>query len=344
MKALVVTANHELELRDISQPEPGPYEALVKIKACGICSTTDRELIKGTQPYNDKYPCVLGHEAVGEVVELGAKARGFKKGDLVTRPTAIYPGTTRDGLSSAWGGFAEFGIVRDHRAMELDGDFSLANDYTALRQNVVPAGLDAGQAILAIALGETCSWFWQLPSVAGKRVCVAGTGIAGLSIALWSKLAGAATVVVIGRRDERLQLARAVAADDVVNAAREKDPAAAAVDRLGGKADFFFEAVGQKDQLRLGLSIVKTGGTIAIYGVPEKNHYALDWSWIPGGVVIARPSADEHVGYAWACDILKRGIVKSATLMTHQWPLADYQKAFAAIDAGAVVKGMLVMG
>lgn len=343
MKALVVTAKHELELQELSMPKIGPYEALVKIKACGICSTTDRELIKGTQPYNDKYPCVLGHEAVGEIVELGKKAATFKMGYMVTRPTAIFPGDSRDGVSSAWGGFAEYGIVKDRRAMDADGDSSMSADYTALRQNVVPKGLDASQAVLAIALGETCSWLWQLPSVGGKKVCVSGTGIAGLSLALWSKLAGAANVTMIGRRNERLQVAMDLVADAVVNAAEVSDTAAAVVDRLGGKADFFFEAAGSKDMLRVGLASVRGGGTLAIYGVPPKNKYDLEWEWIGGDVSIVRPSADEHVGYAWAANLLSRGIIQSSKLMTHKWPLADYKKAFAEIGAGKVVKGMLTM-
>ena len=66
MRVLVVNNEHKLELRDIPQPRITPFEALVKIKACGICSTTDNEIIRGTQPYHKGYPCLLGHEAVGD--------------------------------------------------------------------------------------------------------------------------------------------------------------------------------------------------------------------------------------------------------------------------------------
>ncbi|MBN8524615.1 MAG: alcohol dehydrogenase catalytic domain-containing protein, partial [Planctomycetes bacterium] len=139
MKGLVVTAGHALELREIGDPRIGPYEALVRIRACGICGTTDRELIKGTQPYHAAYPCLLGHEAVGQVVETGTRVRSFRAGDWVTRPVGIWPGESRDGLASAWGGFATLGVVRDRVAMQADGDASLAGDYTALRQNRIAA-------------------------------------------------------------------------------------------------------------------------------------------------------------------------------------------------------------
>jgi len=341
MKALVVSAGHELELRDIRPPIPGPYEALVRIIACGICSTTDRELIKGTQPYNDRYPCVLGHEAVGKVVEPGSKARTFKKGDLVTRPTAIYPGEPRDGLASAWGGFAEFGIVRDRLAMMADGDGSLENDYTALRQVAVPAGTDIGHAVLAISLAETSSWFRHLPPLSRKSACVSGTGIAGLSIALWCMLAGVAKVIVLGRRRERLDLVRELGANHGLNVT-EGDPAAVVRDLTGGGADIFIEASGGKDQVRLGLSLIKPGGTVAIYGVPPGGKYdGMDG--IPQNVRLVSPPAEEHLAYEWTLGILRRGVVRAENLLTHRWPLAAYADAFAAIGKGEVVKGMLVM-
>ena len=113
MKALVVVRPGRLELRDVPRPVPGPREALVKIDACGICGTTDRELVAGTQPYHNEYPAILGHESTGLVVEVGPECRKFRVGDRVTRPAAIIAGDHRDGLASCWGGFAEYGLVRD---------------------------------------------------------------------------------------------------------------------------------------------------------------------------------------------------------------------------------------
>ncbi|EIP96891.1 theronine dehydrogenase-like Zn-dependent dehydrogenase [Opitutaceae bacterium TAV1] len=341
MKALIVSTPGKLELRDIPAPRPGPHEALVRILACGVCATTDRELIKGRQPYHRDYPAVLGHEAIGQVVETGARVRNFKPGDLVTRPAAIWPGTSRDGLFSAWGGLAEYGIVRDRLAMSADGDPSLLNDYTALRQQVVPAGTALPHAVLAISLAETASWFRHIPSVAGKTVCVAGTGIAGLGIVLWSLLAGAARIIALGRRDERLQLARDIGAATGINIRTTPDVSARLRELNDGRgADFYFDAVGEPGQVQTGLTLLAEGGTLAIYGATEGQRYAaLDLSAGPGHVAILRPPAEEHLAWHWVCALLKRGLIPAEKLLTHAWPLEDYAEAYG--DGSGVVKGWI---
>lgn len=338
MKGLVVTAGHALELREIADPRIGPYEALVRIRACGICGTTDRELIKGTQPYHAAYPCLLGHEAVGQVLETGTRVRSFRAGDWVTRPVGIWPGESRDGLSSAWGGFATLGVVRDRAAMQADGDASLAGDYTALRQNRIAAeGLDARAMVLAISLAETASWTWQLPALGGATVVVAGTGIAGLSIALWAKLAGARRVIVLGRRPERLRQAEAIAADLALDTG-DADWAA----RVPAGVDVFCEAVGSPALLRQGVALLRPGGTAAVYGVAPRGE-AMQVEGLDQGRRLVVPEAREHLAYDAVLDLLRRRVIDADRFLTHRWPLAQAAEAFGCVASGAVLKGMLEM-
>jgi threonine dehydrogenase-like Zn-dependent dehydrogenase len=341
MRALIVRKPDELELSTVSEPTIGPFEALVRIKGCGICATTDWELIHGRQPFHNDYPAILGHEAIGEVVETGARVETFHTGDLVTRPVAIWPGEKRDGLASAWGGFAEYGLVRDRVAMMRAGDSSLENDYTALRQQVVPPGVSLADAILAISLSETASWFRHLPPLAGKTVCIAGTGVAGLSMITWSLLAGAKRIFALGRRDERLDLARQIGATHTINVTTE--PVAKKLRDLNDDsgADFFLEAVGLPDQIQVGLSLLAPGGTIAIYGVPEGQRYELNWSAGPGSATIAQYPAQEHLAYAWVTNLMGRGILPTHQIMSPLGALNNFRDAFASIRAGSVVKGWL---
>jgi threonine dehydrogenase-like Zn-dependent dehydrogenase len=341
MKALVVTSNYSLELWDIMPPHPGPFEALVKIIACGICSTTDSELIRGIQPFNSQYPCLLGHEALGEVIEVGPGVTNFKTGDLVTRPVAIWPDTSLDGLTSAWGGFAEFGLVRDHCAMAAAGDHSMDNNYTALRQNVLPQSIGTEAAVLSIALAETLSWSHHL-ELAGRNVCIAGTGIAGLSLILWSKLAGAKRIIVLGRRSERLELAKELGADDVVNV-REQSTIEVVRELSGGGVDCFVEASGARGQLQVATRSIRNGGTVAVYGVAPNGRYDLDWTWLPTDIRIVQPPVEEHLAREAVVKLITDGKIPVAKFMTHSWPLAQFKEAFDAIHNGSVVKSMLTM-
>lgn len=344
MKALVVSRPGVLEMRDIPAPEPGSHDALVRLVVCGICSTTDSELIKGTQPYHRDYPAVLGHEGVGEVVAVGARVRHLKIGDLVTRPCAIWPGMKRDGLASAWGGFAEYGIARDRRALVEDGELSWENDYTAQRQNVLPMGMTPARAVLGIALAETASWLRLMPPVGGRRVCVSGTGIAGLAIALWCKLAGASQVIVLGRREERLKLAREIAADATVNVTREATRERVLGLTGGRGVHFYAEAVGHRDQVNTGLSVLAEGGEIGIYGAAPDQSYALEWGHGRGHAGVRLAPANEHLAFPWVADLFRRGWIREEAFGLRTWKFEDYEQAFSAIKAGQVIKGMLLIG
>lgn len=332
MKALVVVRPGRLELRDVPRPVPGPREALVKIDACGICGTTDRELVAGTQPYHNEYPAILGHESTGLVVEVGPECRKFKVGDRVTRPAAIIAGDHRDGLASCWGGFAEYGLVRDPAPGAVP-------DYQEERELVVDPRLRPEQAVLAISLAETASWTWQLPPLGGRTVVVSGTGCAGMTIATWCKMAGA-RVMVLGRRDERLETARRLAADAVVNVRSCADVPAAVRAFAPDGADVFCDACGAKDQIVLAAAVCRKGGLWARYAVEPAGGYDEPAGGAPD-LLRAIPEAREHVAYAWAADALLRGTVRTGDFLTHEWPLDEFESAFAAVARGEVLKGML---
>ena len=341
MDALIVTANHTLELQDIQPPQPGQFEAMVKIIACGICSTTDSELVRGTMPFHNQYPCVLGHEAIGEVIAVGPKVTSFKMGDWVTRPVAIWPDTISDGLTSAWGGYAEFGVVRDQQAMAATGDYSMDDNYTALRQNVLPKSIGIKAAVLSIALAETLSCSRHLDLV-GRSVCIAGTGIAGLSLILWTKMAGAKHIIVLGRREERLQLAKELGADDCINV-REQSPVEGIFELCADGVDCFIEASGAPEQLQVAVRSICNGGTVAVYGVAPGGRYELDWTWLPTDIRIVQPPVEEQHARKAIVKLITEGKIPIDKLMTHQWPLAQFQEAFDAIHSGSVVKSMLTM-
>jgi threonine dehydrogenase-like Zn-dependent dehydrogenase len=123
MKSVAVTAPGTVKVvNDVPIPEPGDYEALVRVKACGFCNGTDYQIINGTLPAHEgmkALPTLLGHEGSGEVVEVGCKVRYIKAGDRYIHPNLrANPG---NGYTSTYGGMSDFGLVADHRAMLEDG-------------------------------------------------------------------------------------------------------------------------------------------------------------------------------------------------------------------------------
>ena len=117
MKAAIVEKPGVLTVKDIPVPEVGAYDALCVLLYGATCTGTDQHLIAGRFPWPVRYPTILGHESVGRVVEVGAKVRYFEVGALITRVGAPPAG----GYSVNWGGFAEYGIAKDHRVMREDG-------------------------------------------------------------------------------------------------------------------------------------------------------------------------------------------------------------------------------
>ena len=335
MRALVVTGDDVYDWQDVAMPEPGPHEALCEIEVCGICNSTDRELVDGSQPYRPPVPFILGHESIGRVIEVGSEVTAFKVGDRVTRAACILPGGERDGLRSGWAGFAEHGLVTDD-----------PNSGARLRQIVLPEGLPPEDGFLAISLAETRAFLEQVEQmwqpVAGHGVVVVGTGIAGLTLMRWCREQGANPVIGIGRRESRLLLARksgahlALAADDPELNAR-------IVERTKGGAKFVFEAIGRPDKLAdLVAMMTPKQAYLAVYGAADPKAYVAAFEALPNHVTAARPGPEEFRYTKTIGERLLCGDIKPGLWRTHLWRPEEIHTAFDQVDAGEVVKGAVV--
>lgn len=341
VKALVVDRPGKLVVANVRCPELGEHEALVKMKACGICNSTDAHVIDGTMPYHSQYPAILGHESVGEVVAVGKKCRAIRPGMRFTRPAAIWPGATRDGLSSAWGGFAEYGVVRDRLALAADGQATDARNDFAMRQAIVPDGISSVDAALAISLAEVSSWMRKAGDVRGKRVVILGTGIAGMAMAFFSRLAGASKVAVLGRRQARLDAMVSCGADKGFNSSSEN--IGAVRDFTDGGADWLFEAAGAADSLAEWLPCLRAGGRVAVYGLAPGTVFSLPLNRAPYDFTFRAPPAEEFLTYHWVCKLMLDGKLDPKLFRSHTWNWpGDALEAFEMVRRREVTKGFLV--
>lgn len=176
----------------------------------------------------------------------------------------------------------------------------------------------------------------------GKCICVNGTGIAGLSLALWASIAGAKKVILLGRRAERLELGREFGADETVNVTSQ--PPVETVNALSqGGVDCFIEATGASSQMETALRSTRAGGTVAVYGVPPNGRYELDWTWLPREVKFTQHEPNEHLVRDEVIAFIADGKIPVEKLISHIWKFTDYQNAFQALKQGQVVKSLLVM-
>jgi len=192
-------------------PVIGDYDCLVKIKTCLFCNSTDRHIVDGTFDFGIQYPCILGHESIGQIVSVGKKVRNFASGDWVTSPNAVYPGEVESGMGSGFGGFAEFGKVRDSMAMSADGLIS-AQDITEFFRYMqkIPAELSPDRCFLIGCSKEIYSSVKQIIAsggICGRSFLIAGAGAAGCLFALFLKISGAENVSITARQHTQLDFA-----------------------------------------------------------------------------------------------------------------------------------------
>lgn len=262
MRAAVVESHGVLAIRTLSDPVPGPYEVLTQQLFGGICAATDRHLVEGKLPIPGiSYPLILGHEAVGRVIEVGAKVRNLKVGDLVTRTGA--PAT--DGCAAYWGGFAELGLGRDFAAMRDDG-LPEAEWMPHTINRAMPPGTDPASATMMITWRETLSYLTRLGPVEGKRLLVLGSGGNGFSFLALARALGADAVAMVGNPAWAAHAAHAGAAAFV----DYRDAAAIAnLRNVAGSAGFnlLVDAVGHTGGIEGVLPLMAPGARIGLYGI-----------------------------------------------------------------------------
>ncbi|NLT96702.1 MAG: alcohol dehydrogenase catalytic domain-containing protein [Christensenellaceae bacterium] len=261
MKAAVVVEPGRLEIWDIDRPVPGEYEALVEILYCATCAGTDKNYIYGRHIRPVQYPMLLGHEAVGRVVELGRGVRNFAVGDLVTDVGC--PATPDGRISSRAGGFAEYGIVKDVCEMKKAGIPRAA--WEKHRANrVIPSWFSPAASTMITPYRETLSYLRRIGVKKGSRVLILGSGCAGLCFAAHAVNEGASLVAMIGT-PARETVAKKLGVSIFVSYKEEN-----AVDVMGEAArepfDIIIDAVGVKGGLSDALRLLKPYGACGIYG------------------------------------------------------------------------------
>ncbi len=269
MKAAVVKQfKAPLVIEDVAKPTPGAGEVVVKIEASGLCHT-DIHAAHGDWPVKPKLPLIPGHEGVGIVESLGAGVRTVKAGDRVCIP---WLGSACGVCDFCTSGRETLCEQQTNTGYFVDGSYAEYAKASALYIGHVPAGVDPRDAAPLTCAGVTT---YKAVKVAGTRssdlVAVFGIGGLGHLAVQYAKIAGG-TVVAVDLIDEKLDLARKLGADYVVNPRRE-DPVEA-IKKLGGADQAICVAVSPK-AFEQAYRSLRRGGTLAFVALPADNFMQL---------------------------------------------------------------------
>ena len=283
MKAWVLKSPNELELKTKAIPTPGYSEVLVKIDAVAICATDldvisygPPALIEGEKPFNKDF--TPGHEYMGTVVALGPSVDEFQIGDRVTVEIHSGCGQCKRCRMGMYTSCHNYGLNygkknKGHRAngFTSDGGFKqyAINHINTLIK--VPDDMTDEEATLVVTAGTTMYGLTELGGlVAGESLVVIGPGPIGLLGVAVAKALGADPVILIGTRNDRLEIGKKLGADFVLNVKEEKDIVNTVKSLVGDLGvDYVVECAGTEKALDDAIMMTNRGGKICLAAFPH---------------------------------------------------------------------------
>ena len=318
-------------------PQVGHNDLLIKIRKTAICGTDMHiyhwdEWSQKTIPV----PMIVGHEYVGEVVDMGSEVQGFKKGDRVSGEGHITCGHCRncragrrhlcrntEGVGvNRQGAFAEYLVIPAFNAFKIPDNIS--DDLASIFD---PFG-NAVHTALSFDL-------------VGEDVLITGAGPIGIMAAAVAKHVGARHVVITDVNPFRLELAKKMGATRAVNVA-EQD-LKTVMDELGMTEGFDvgLEMSGVPSALHSMLDTMNHGGNIAMLGLPPDN-VAIDWNKVIFKGLVIKGIYGREMFETWykMASLIQSGLDLSA-IITHQFTVEEFQQGFETMASGQSGKVIL---
>jgi 2-desacetyl-2-hydroxyethyl bacteriochlorophyllide A dehydrogenase len=324
MEAAVLTGPRALRVSAVHDPVPRAGEVVVRVAAAGICGT-DYRIWTGERQV--RYPLIPGHEFIGDVVAVGAGVERPVVGDRV----AVEPNWGCGACDLCRDGSGNLCLGRTAVGIDRDGGFAELAVLPARACWTGPSELPTDVLLFAEPLAVVARAVGRAAPRSGETAAVVGAGTLGL-LALQILRAKGCRVLVVGRTERRLDLARTLGAD--ATAAGSGQAIADTARELSGRdgVDLVVETAGSAEAVELCLGqvgFVRPGGRVVLTGLPHAAS-RVDFFWIVRREIDVRGSMIYRDEFGEAIALLSGGAVRVGALLTHRYPLRAIGAALEA--------------
>src|SRR5690242_4509006 len=337
MRALVKAhAEPGLWLQDVPEPELGINDVLIKVDRTGICGTDLH--IHSWDKWAERtipVPMVVGHEFVGDVVEVGSNVTGFAPGDVVSGEGHLVCGRCRNCMA----GRRHLCAHTQGVGVNRPGAFA---EYLVLPMTNVWhhfPGVDLDVAAIFDPFGNAVHTALKFP-VLGEDVLITGAGPIGIMAAAVVRHAGARYTVITDLNPFRLEMARRMG---VTKAIDVRQTSLADVQQELGMTEGFdvgLEMSGNPSAVRDMIANMSHGGRIAMLGTPT-TEYAIDWTTVIFNMLTISGIYGREMYETWyKMSVMLQSGLDISPVITHRFGYEDYEEAFLAArsgDAGKVI-------
>ena len=339
MRAVIIDAPGNIRVGRLPDPTPKPDELVIRVGACGICGT-DLHIVDGDSPLVC-YPVVPGHEFAGEVVAVGRNvpqgngARDMKVtvGTRVAVEPNLYCGHCefcRTGHENLCINYAAIGVT-------VDGAFAEYVTVPATKAYILPERLSFREAALIEPISCAVHGMNCLNPSSGDTFLIVGAGTMGLILVELALRSGASKVAVVDLNTQRLQRAKKLRVDSVqtdINKLLEDEP-------LG--FDCVIDVTGVASAIEGAFAAVKRGGKLLIFGVaPSEAKISLSPFRIYNDEITVLGSMAVLHSFGPALNLLSRGAIDTAVMLTTALPLEDFPNALSMVRRGEGVKTQIL--
>lgn len=335
MRAAVLCGPGDIRVVSKPIPRPGPDEVLVKVAMCGTCGT-DLKIFDGhfpqTPPFGEFTP---GHEWTGTVAAVGETVDEFQAGDRVCIEAHSGCGRCDNCLAGRYTACLSYGaLAKGHRAsgMTADGGFAEYAVHHVSALYKLPPRLSFEDAVLVTTAGTGLYGLDVAGGyVAGQDVVVFGPGPVGLTTVQVLKALGAGKVICAGTRPSRLELARRLGADHVIDASAD-GVAETVLGLTGGEgADLTIDCSGSTAVPELFPTVTKRGGKVLVVAFyPEPVTFDLS-AVVRKNITIYTSRGEGGNNIKRAVALAAQGKFRGAEMVTHRFALEDIAEAFRVV-------------